>query len=470
MERGRINQKKNVAPMQPFTYWLRKNCYYHSCIKNFFQVMVPAGYSVLHINGKNGYIFDAIQPSYGVCLDNDEATVLSAQSIRQQYRFYCGGIETLPSDQQFDYIILTLVTMETYDIQLLFAKLHKHCHERTRIIIESYSYWWKPILWITQKFGLRRPTNFTNWVSQGDLRNFLHLAGFEMIKRGRYLLFPFYIPLVSTIFNKIVAHVPLLNRLCLNEWLVARAMPVFVGESEVRVSVVIPCRNERGNIEEAVRTCPIMGKSTELIFVEGNSSDDTLREIHCVMKKYQDKQIKCYVQDGIGKADAVRKGFAHASGDIVMILDADLTTPPQELQKFFYALLRGSGEFINGSRLVYGMESGAMTIPSFLANYFFSIFLSWVLDQRVKDTLCGTKVLWRKDYEKIQANRKFFGTADPFGDFDLLFGAARFHLKIVDMPVHYKRRVYGVTQIKRFLHVWFLIWISLNAMKKIKFC
>lgn len=229
------------------------------------------------------------------------------------------------------------------------------------------------------------------------------------------------------------------------------------------VSVVIPCRNEKGNIENAIQRCPLMGDATELIFVEGNSTDGTLEEIERVVAYYPDKRIRVLKQDGKGKGDAVRKGFAHATGDILMILDADLTVAPEELPAFYDALVAKKGDCINGSRLVYGMESGAMGGLSWVANRFFGSLISLITGQKITDTLCGTKVLWKKDYERIAQNRTKLGLADPFGDFDILFGAAHQKLKIIDVPIHYKARSYGKTNISRFKEVWFLLWMCIRA-------
>lgn len=229
------------------------------------------------------------------------------------------------------------------------------------------------------------------------------------------------------------------------------------------VSVVIPCRNEKGNIESAVQRCPHMGDHTELIFVEGNSTDGTMEEIQRVVAKYPDKKIKILRQDGVGKGDAVRKGFAHADGEILMILDADLTVAPEELPKFYDCLVQKKGDCINGSRLVYGMESGAMGRVAWVANRFFGALVSWIMKQSISDTLCGTKVLWKKDYDRIAQHRKKLGLSDPFGDFDLLFGAAHLKLKIIDVPIHYKARSYGKSNIRRFKEVWFLLWMCIRA-------
>ncbi len=238
--------------------------------------------------------------------------------------------------------------------------------------------------------------------------------------------------------------------------------------SSISVSIIIPCRNEQGNIDAVIQRCPDMGMHTEFIFVEGHSTDGTLKEIQRIAEKYPDKDITWYVQQGKGKGDAVRKGFAQAKGDVLMILDADLTTPPEALPQFFEALTSGKGDCVNGSRLVYGMESGSMGWLAWVANKFFGWLVSWIIGQSVTDTLCGTKVLWKKDYERIAQHRKKLGLYDPFGDFDLLFGAANLNMKIVDIPVHYKRRIYGKTNIQRFKEVWFLLWMCWKAFWKIK--
>ncbi|MCX5921900.1 MAG: glycosyltransferase [Candidatus Dependentiae bacterium] len=460
--------KKTIEQSKPFNYWLKKNKYYHQQVINFYRFVIPQGVSVLHVNCKNGYLLDAVKPSYGVGVDADELSIGTARERYANYAFYQGSLDTVGQHDPFDYVVLSLVTMETDDIQELLQSLRRLCHPGTRIIVDTYSYLWEPVLNITQKLGLRRPTVLKNWVSPHDLQNFLYIAGFEVVTKGRYMLMPTYIPLISTLCNAVLMHVPLVRNLCLNEWIIARPEAVTVKAEKVTVSVIVPCRNEKGNIEAAVLRCPEMGASTEIIFVEGNSKDGTLDEIKRVCALYPHRNVSWYVQDGKGKGDAVRKGFAHATGDILMILDADLTAPPEELPKFVDALVSGKGEFINGSRLIYGMESEAMRFLNLLANFFFGKLFSWLLDQKVKDTLCGTKVLWARDYKNIVANRHFFGDFDPFGDFDLLFGAAKLNLKIIDMPVHYKNRTYGSTQIHRFTHGLILLSMSMLALKKFK--
>jgi glycosyltransferase involved in cell wall biosynthesis len=235
------------------------------------------------------------------------------------------------------------------------------------------------------------------------------------------------------------------------------------------VTIVVPARNERGNIENAIKRTPAFGTHQEFIFIEGNSSDNTYEEILRVQAAYPDKDIKAMRQTGKGKGNAVREAFDAATGDILMILDADLTVPPEELPKFYDALRYNKGEFINGCRLVYPMEKNAMRFLNLLGNKFFGWFFSYLLGQRLKDTLCGTKVLYKKDYQTIVDNRSYFGNFDPFGDFDLLFGAAKQNLKITEVIIRYKDREYGSTQISRFRHGVLLFEMSFFAARKIKF-
>jgi hypothetical protein len=449
---------------KPFSYWLTKNKYYHERVISFYKTHIPVGSTILHVNCTNGYLLHALEASFALGVDADPMFINEAKNLYPHYQFFAGDLDDIYDHYQVDYIILSCATMRTDDVQHMLQSLHRFCHARTRIIIETYSHLWEPILWLTQKLGLKRATEFKHWISRENMNNFLYIAGFTSITSGTYMLMPMNIPGISWLFNKIFAHLPLVSRLCLHEWIVVRPQSVSKKRSELSVSVIIPCRNEEGNLQAAVDRLPDMGGHTQIIFVEGNSKDDTYAQALRMRSEHLEKDILVMQQEGIGKGDAVRKGFAHATGDILMILDADLTVPPEDLPKFFDLLASGRAEFVNGSRLVYGMESEAMRFLNLLANFFFGHLFSWLLGQRVKDTLCGTKVLWKSDYELIAKHRAFFGLIDPFGDFDLLFGAAKLNLKIIDMPVHYKRRTYGETNIRRFYHGWILLYMSLRAL------
>jgi hypothetical protein len=367
----------------------------------------------------------------------------------------------------FDYIILSDTIGYLDDCEEAFSRLHSLCTPDTRLIIAYYSWRWQPILTFGEKIGLKMPSVKMNWLSTEDTIGFLQLADFEPVKREWRQLVPRSVFGLGTLINHFVGTLPFIRRLSLRNYIVARPMQeVALGSPST--TVLIPCRNEKGNIENAIKRLPDFCEDLEILYVEGNSQDGTLDEINRVIKAYPNKDIKVLVQDGKGKGDAVRKGFDHARGDILMILDADLTVPPEDLPKFYKAIASGKGEYINGTRLVYPMDDQAMRFLNFLANRIFSVLFTWLLNQRLTDTLCGTKVLTKKNYEKIVENRQYFGEFDPFGDFDLIFGAVKLNLKVVEIPIRYAAREYGDTQISRFHHGWLLLKMVIFAYKKLK--
>ncbi len=380
--------------------------------------------------------------------------------------------EQLEFEQDFDVILLTNVVGCFENVLDVLNQVKKYCNPQTRIIVTYYSRVWEPVIKTAEFFGLKKKTPQQNWLSVMDIENLLYLAGFETYRKNMRVLFPMNIPLISPLINRFIGRLPLFNSLCLNSFVCARVAPNHQEDvsKKYSVSVCVPARNESGNIEAAVLRTPEMGKGVELIFIEGNSTDDTWEKIQEIAEKYKDTHnIKIGQQDGKGKGDAVRKGYDMATGDILMILDADLTVPPEDLPKFYHALSSGKGEFINGSRLVYPMEKEAMRFLNTLGNKFFSMVFTWLLEQPLKDSLCGTKVMFREDYIKLQKNRKFFGEFDPFGDYDLLFGAYKLNLKIIDLPIRYHERTYGDTNISRFRHGLVLLRMCAFAATKIKF-
>lgn len=450
--------------------WARKNRYYHKSLKQIVRFHVPAGASVLEVGCGTGDLLAALAPTRGVGVDLSAAAVAVARSKYPSLTFVAGDAENLPLRGTFDYVVLSDSVGYLADVQRAFEEVRRVCHPGTRLILTYYNYLWEPILRAAEKLGMKRPLPEQNWLAPEDFQNILSLAGFQTIHMGFKVLLPVRVPLLSAFANRVLANLPLLRKFALVLFLVARPAPEPVPEESLSCSVIIPARNEKGNIAAAVARTPRMGMHTELIFVEGNSSDATAEEIEWAIEANPDREIRLIRQgDGVGKGDAVRKGFAAAAGDVLMILDADLTMPPEELPKFFRALASGRGEFINGSRLVYPMEKQAMRFLNTMGNKFFSVAFTYLLEQRFKDTLCGTKVLYRKDYERIAAGRTYFGEFDPFGDFDLLFGAAKLNLRIVEVPIRYRERTYGSTQISRFRHGWLLLRMTLFALRKMKF-
>jgi len=447
--------------------WRKRNRFYHKSIERYISFIIPEGKRVLEVGCSNGDLLNATKPAYGVGIDFSENFIKRAREKYPNLVFHQDDVENLQLNETFDYIILSDLVNCLWDVQTAMHNIRRLCHPQTRIVISQYNYLWEPILKAgeTLRLKLRQPAQ--NWFSISDIDNILQLEGFQLIKIERKLLLPKYVPVLNFIFNKFLANLPLINKLNLVNFMVAR--PLLADDQQYSVSIVVPARNERGNIENAILRTPKFGKSREFIFVEGHSSDNTFEEMLRVQQAYPGENIKVFQQSGKGKGNAVREGFEAATGEVLMILDADLTMPPEELPKFYDALRYNKGEFINGSRLVYPMDKNAMRFLNLLANKFFGWFFSYILGQRLKDTLCGTKVLYKTDYEKIIQNRSYFGDFDPFGDFDLLFGAAKLNLKISEIIIRYRDREYGSTQISRFRHGWLLIRMSLFAARKIKF-
>ncbi|HLF17344.1 MAG TPA: glycosyltransferase [Candidatus Omnitrophota bacterium] len=449
--------------------FIRKNEYYHRHLRNYVRFLIPSQANVLEIGCHTGEQLAALDPKRGVGIDFSQHTVELAKKKFPFLDFHVGQIDQLSINETFDYVLINNIIGYADDLQAAFDQIHTVCRPETKVILIYHSHLWRPVLKLAEILGLRMKWPEQHWLSTKDLKNLLQLSDFRVVTITHHFLFPIYIPFLSTLFNKYIVHLPFFRSLAFNHILIFQPIGTRKDPAKVSCSVVIPCRNEKGNIEQAVARTPAMGAKTEFIFVEGHSKDGTYEECLRVQQKYRDKNIKVLVQKGKGKGDAVREGFALAKGDVLMILDADLTTAPEDMPKFFDALVKGKGEFINGSRLVYRMESQAMRFLNMIANRLFSNALTYLLGQYLKDTLCGTKVLWRQDYEKIAANRSYFGDFDPFGDFDLLFGAAKLHLRIIEIPVQYKARTYGTSQISRFQHGWLLIKMTFFAMRKIRF-
>ena len=448
-------------------FWQQRASYYYNDQRRYLRFLIPEGLSILEIGCGLGDQLAALKPRRGLGIDLSEAMVREASTRHPELEFLVGDGEALALDETFDVILLVDLVGHMLDVEATLKQLRHCCRPTTRVVIAHYNFLWEPFLGLLELVGLKMPQAEQNWLSPGDIRNLLRLADYEVVKAEWRLLMPLGIPFLSTIVNRLLAHLPGLNHLCLCHYVVARVRTMPTHEPQT-VTVVIPCRNEKGNIESAIARLPSFGSHQEVIFVDGHSTDGTLDEIQRVIAQYPEKDITCLVQGGKGKGDAVRKGFAYATGDILMILDADLTMPPEELPKFYEAMVSGKGEFINGSRLVYPMEHEAMRYLNLLGNKFFSMAFSWLLGERIKDTLCGTKVLFRKDYERIAANRSYFGEFDPFGDFDLLFGASKLNLKILEVPIRYQERTYGTTNIHRFAHGWLLLKMTVFGFFRLK--
>lgn len=451
--------------------WRARRPYYHAEDSRALRFIVSPGARVLAVGCGDGATLAALAPSRGLGIDPSAPAIDAARAAHPHLEFRVADFEREETfaeiGEVFDFVVLPDTIGWIEDIETVLARLHTVCHPDTRIVLSYHSPLWEPALRFAQRLGMKAPMPPMNWLGMRDLAALLDLAGFEVIRREWRTLSPLRLFGLGALVNRLLAPLPIVRGLCLRHYLVARSRSVLYPRPR-SASVVIPARNERGNIEAAVARLPQFCERVEIIFVEGHSKDGTLEEMRRVQAAYPDRDIKVLVQDGKGKGDAVRKGFAAATGDVLMILDADLTVPPEQLPKFFRQIADGRGEFVNGTRLVYPMEDRAMRALNWIANHSFSIMFSWLLNQRFTDTLCGSKVLRKTHYERISANRLYFGDFDPFGDFDLIFGAVKLNLKVVEVPIRYRARTYGETQISRFRHGWLLLRMVAFAWRKLK--
>lgn len=443
---------------------------------------------MLELGCGTGNLLSALLPSRGLGIDISSRMVEIARGKYPGLQFEVGDAETFSADEKFDFVVASDLIGELSDITAMLDCFHRASHGSTKLVLTFHSPTFEEVLRLAQRAKLAMAPVRQNWVGLATARSLLALSDLRVVREEHSLLVPVPIPLVASAANRFLSGRRAFKYFDLLNILVAEAMPDRAEPERLRCSVVIPCRNEIGNIEAAVERMPDLGPGTEIIFVDGASTDGTKERIEEFIDRYRGvKDIKLILQmpeaeyggpkddaDAptimlkLGKGDAVRKGFDAASGDVLMILDADLTVPPEDLPRFLQPLATGKGRFVNGTRLVYPMEDRAMKFVNYVGNWFFSVLFTWLLEQPIRDTLCGTKVLRKSDYERIKAGRKHFGDFDPFGDFDLLFGAARLGLPIVEVPVRYRRRLAGVSKVRVSQHGWLLIGMSLVAFRRLK--
>jgi SAM-dependent methyltransferase len=440
---------------------------YNSLLAKRYNFLIHPESSVLEIGCGSGDLLGALNAERKTGIDLSEVQIQSGKSKYPGLELLHGVAETdLPKGRVFDVIVLSDVLNQACDVEVLLRKLHEVSHENTRLIINIHNTLWRPFLSLGRVLGVARRQPPGNWLSREDVINLCTLADWQVFKSFGNILLPLPLGFLANGINRWLA--PLATWACLTIFLVARRSALPRREPGV-VSVIVPARNEAGSIADILERIPRLGKETEVIIVEGNSTDNTWDVIQGMPDKFAGGTIIKMQQSGKGKGNAVIEGFHRATGDIVSILDADLTMPPEDLPKFVEALASRKADFANGVRLVYPMDKKAMQFANLCANKAFSLIFSWLLGTPLKDTLCGTKVLWREDYLKLHANRAFFGDFDPFGDFDLIFGADKLNLKIIDIPIRYKERYYGETNIQRWKHGVILLGMVIFAARKLKF-
>lgn len=455
LEQRRRRTREHLAKIAPRREgWIKRNNYYYRLLGRLLRFLVEPHKNVLSVRCGTGHLLAAVEPHSGKGIDicgeiveiarqrNPSLTFAIAFPDKDEFR------QTFKPGETFDYILFNDIG-DTVDVLQAFRNLKPLCQRHTRLLVTTYNHLWEPLVAFAEWTGMKVPHPEQNWLSTADIQNLLKLAGFQTLETRRIVLFPKYLPLLSGFLNRFCARLPLLRKLCMTQVTVARIVPEPVAAAGVTVSVIIPCKNERGNVEDAVRRIPSLAGHTEIIFCDDQSTDGTADEVRRMQLCYPHKDIRLEYGPGVCKSRNVWTGFDAAKGDVLLILDADLTTIPEELPYFIEVIVSGQAEFVNGSRLVYPVPKGAMNGANMVGNKFFSVAFTYLLGQRVKDTLCGTKVLWKSDWKRIRPMLGSWGIEDRWGDYELLFGAAKLNLKILDLPVHYQERIYGSTKMTK---------------------
>ena len=455
LEQRRERTRKHLASIASRREsWIKRNRYYYELLTRLLQFLVEPEKKVLSVRCDTGNLLTAVRPSNGKGIDICAEIVEIARQRNPSLNFAVAFPdkdefrEIFSAEENFDYILFNDIG-DTVDVLQALRNLKPLCRRHTRLLAPTYNHLWEPLVTFAEWIGMKVPRTEQNWLSTADIQNLMKLAGFEALETHWIVLLPKYVPLLSTFLNRFCARLPFLKKLCMTQVVVARLLLPAVPKEELSVSVIIPCKDEKGNVEDAVRRMPRLGGQTEIIFCDDQSTDGTAEEVRRVASAYPERRIRLEQGPGICKSKNVWTGFNAATGDVLMILDADLTTMPEELVYFMDVIASGQAEFVNGSRLVYPVPKGAMKGANMLGNKFFSVAFTYLLGQRVKDTLCGTKVLWRSDWGRIRPMLGSWGIEDRWGDYELLFGAAKLNLKILDLPVHYQERIYGTTKMTR---------------------
>ena len=416
-------------------------------VRRILQVVIPENSSVLYGPRHAQELVESLLPVESSVISADSETHLTTTT----------------------HVLMLSLTDEMTDIYNELTNLRTGLNPSTRIYVVTMSRLWSRMR--NRIYGLPRRSRINNWIPPTEITNIFEQTGFEIVQQRSAVTIPLRIPFISQLTNRWLSQMPILRHFSVFNIITIR--PKLRELNRVpKVSIIVAARNEAGNIQSLIERLPSLSPAQELIFVEGASDDSTWETIQTAVNQNQDKTkliISAYKQAGKGKGDAVRLGFSKAKGDVFIILDADLSVPPEELPRFIENLTNDNCEFANGSRLVYPMEDKAMQFLNLIGNRLFGIIFSFLIGQSVRDTLCGTKAMWADDYRRLAAQREYFGDFDPFGDFDLLFGASRLGLRIRDIPVHYKERIYGSTNISRFRHGLLLIKMTTFAAKRLKF-
>ena len=448
--------------------FILRNRYYYAELERLLADHIPPGQRVCHFGCDTVRLLQALRPSTGVGICLGDRFVELCTERAPGFSFHGGDWDEELAGETFDYIVLTNAGY-LFDIQDTIHRLHRLCHHRTKILIVNNNYWWEPLFTLAEKVNLRmpQPTQKQNWIPTHVIMDMIQLAGMELVRWDAHVLIPFLIPFVSWFCNKFLSSIFPFRYFAMTHILIARTR--LEPQRPVRVSVVVPCKDEQGHIGPIMERMPEIGDETEIVFVDDRSTDGTGDEIRRCMTMRPEMMVRCVEGPGISKGEAVRTGFHAASGDILVILDADIAVAPEELPRSIDPLIDGYADFVNTVRFIYPRQGGAMRWLNIMGNKVFAWIFSILLQQRIGDTLCGTKVFWKKDYENIERYKDFWVWRDRWGDFEQLLGASKLGLKIVDVPVHYMERSYGVTKMSNRLENGLLMLkVSLAGLFKLR--
>jgi len=369
-----------------------------------------------------------------------------------QYRPPVTPLDSSVDEDQSRLLIIDTEFNTRTDLDQLLSEIYANINRRSRLLLILYNPYYRFFYRLANKLGLRKGPIPRNFMTRMNLESLAKAANFEITQIFNPEFIPLHLWGLGDFINRCLKVIPIVNQLA---WItLVYLRPIKPETKQPSISIIVPARNEEGNIRRIVDSIPRFCNHIEVIFVEGNSTDNTWKAIQETVKDPdvagRFERISCFQQTGKGKADAVRVGFKNATGDLLTVLDADLTMPAEDLPRYYSAYVQGKADFINGNRLLYPMESEAMRFINLLGNIFFAKLLSLILSIRINDSLCGTKLFSRHDYERMTAWNNDFGKFDPFGDYEMLFPASALKLGTIDIPIVYKARTYGDTNISRF--------------------
>ncbi len=262
---------------------------------------------MLELGCGDGNLLGSLKPGRGLGIDLSPEMIAMARERNPGIQFEVTSAEDFSTDEKFDFVILSDILNEVWDVQELLENVRERLDPGGRLLITVYSRLWELPLRMAEKAGLSKPGLGENWLTIPDIRNLLYLSGFETIRSSHEILFPIGIPGLRSFFNKFLVRFWPFNHMAMTNFLVARVVDnAHSHQTSPLVSVIVPARNEAGNIENILKRMPQMGGGTEVVFVEGNSSDDTWQVILDRVKACPQYRCQTLQQTGKGKGDAVR--------------------------------------------------------------------------------------------------------------------------------------------------------------------